>query len=363
MAMSIARDNCLWQVKPPDLKEKSLNKLVSYAIAGLRTCKLRSSICPCQYKHIEALNLTSEEDYDDHDWTPSGTSRPARSELVKHRSICKELYQILHEDDLLRNLYLTWSNEALITSLKQRGIALPRSRNKSEYALALQRADATRTFAFMNLPQEIRMMVYEAALNSDPADDHANLARSKCSTRPALLQTCRQIREEGIAIFYRINRFVLFFSSQGLENRSTSWLKTYVDAAHFQHLRHITLAISRCCGCMTSLIKIDLSCRDPLNWTDEIIESEWVGRHHVSCKEVYQPLGEIAFMQERAYHNAKPSQNADLLAASTDAAHKAIGRLWEACGRGRKMRPSLSGLLDFIKAVQEIDKSLTRGFR
>ncbi|KAG9725028.1 Diaminopimelate epimerase-like protein, partial [Aureobasidium melanogenum] len=131
---NIAQNNHLQQFKPPDLKEKRLKSLVSYAVAGLRECKHRPSICSCYYEHIEALNLDDDEDFDDHDWTPSKTSRRARFELVKHQGICKELYKILHQDDLLRNPYLTWSNEILIASLKQRGIALPRARNKSAYA-------------------------------------------------------------------------------------------------------------------------------------------------------------------------------------------------------------------------------------
>lgn len=359
MTMRVSQDNCLQQVKPPDLKEKSLNKLVSYAIAGLRTCKLRSSICPCQYKHIEALNLTSEEDYDDHDWTPSGTSRPARSELVKHQGVCKELYNILHQDDLICNPYLTWSNEVLVTSLKQRGIALPRSRNKSEYALALQRADTTRTFAFMDLPQEIRLMVYEAALKSSAEDDHANLPNLKPLTKPALLQTCRQIREEGTVVFYRINRFVLRFQRDDLvasDRRSLSWLKNYVGAAHLQHLRYIILAIPRCFGCVSSHIKIDLSCRDPMRWT---VQCKPVPLHRFSCKNVRQPLEENILMQERGNVIAKSSQNSELVAANLSAAKKAIDDLWRACGESGQIRLSLSGLLEFIKAVQEIDMSLT----
>ncbi|KAH0388700.1 hypothetical protein KCU92_g392, partial [Aureobasidium melanogenum] len=357
---NIARNNHLQQVKPPDLTKNSLNKLVSYAVARLEECKHRPSICYCRYKHIKALNLDDDEDFDDHDWTPSGTSRRARSELIRHQDICEELYQILHQDDLLRNPYLTWSNEILIASLKQRGIALPRARNKSAYALALQSADTNRTFAFLNLPQEIKLLVYEAALKSDA--EHANLPNPKPLTKPALLQTCRQIREEGTVIFYRINRFVLRFQRDALvasDRRSLSWLKNYVGAAHLQHLRYITLAIPRCCGCMSSHIKIDLNCRDPLRWT---VQGKLVHHHHFSCKNLPAPPKDIVFMQERSYVGAKRSQNTELVTVSIAAAHKAIRELWEACGEGGKMRPSLSGLLDLIKAVQEIDRSLTEEF-
>ncbi|KAK6006857.1 hypothetical protein QM012_005865 [Aureobasidium pullulans] len=348
---------------PPDPKEKSLKKLVRYAVTQLCECKRRASICLCQYQHINTLNLDNNEDFDDHDWTTSKTSRRPRSEILHYRGICQQLYKLLHQDDLLRNPYLTWSNEILITSLKRRGIALPRTRNKSAYALALQHADTTRTFAFMELPQEIKLLVYEMALTSDAEDNHRNPPNSRPLTKPTLLQTCRQIRADGTVIFYRINCFVLRFQRDALvasDRRSLSWLKNYVGADHLQHLRYITLAISRCCGCMGSHIKIDLGCRDPLKWT---VQGKLADpRHHFTCKNLPQQYGKTTFLQERNYLLAKLSQGTELIASNTAAAHKTIDELWEACGESGRMGPSLSGFLDLTKAVQEIDRNLTRGY-
>lgn len=354
-------------VTPPDSKQKSLKKLFSYAVARVKECQRRRSICFCQYEELDFLSLDEHEDFDDHDFIPQNSgrasrraSRRARSKLEYYRDVCEELYQILHEDDLLHNPYLTWSNEVLIASLKQRGITLPRPRNKSAYALALQQADSIRVFAFMDLPLEVRLLVYEAALRIDGEDNHAGRLNFEPLLKPAILQTSRQLRQEGTAVFYHINRFVLHFDQDDLlasDRRTLSWMKSYVGTTDLQHLRHITLALTRCYAYRVAHIHIDLNCRDPLRWTAQMKELSW---HGFSCSNSPQPQEEIVFMQERRNFVAKPTQNAGLIAANLAAANRAINELWETCGEDGKMRLSLSGLLEFIKAMQEINISLTR---
>lgn len=63
----------------------------------------------------------------------------------------------------------------------------------------------TRTpLEFMDLPKEIRMMIYRYALRR----------RSVKNSVPALLSVNRQIREEASPTFYRINRFLLNLQPQ-----------------------------------------------------------------------------------------------------------------------------------------------------
>lgn len=262
---------------------------------------------------------------------------------------------------MLRNPYLSWSNENLIASLKQRGITLPRPRNKAAYALALQSADAIRTFTFMNLPQEIRLMVYEETLRFDEEPYTNKPSGLKPAIKPALLQTCRQIREEATPIFYRINRFVLRFGrgNSVTSYRTLSWMRRYVGAADLEKLRYISL--SRFHRHWSYHIRIDLNCRDPLRWT---LHSRHHSRHSCSCKNYHLQPQEVTFMQARlpGRHCAlvNPFQNASLVATHLAAAHKAIDKLWEECGGNGRIRPSCAGLFDFIQAIKEINTNLTK---
>ncbi|KAH0000012.1 hypothetical protein KCU78_g15595, partial [Aureobasidium melanogenum] len=353
MASKVAQHNYFQQVKRPNFKEKSLKILASEIVAQLKECKRRPSVCFCRYQHIDALNF-DDFNFNDDKWL-------FLDPLVCFRKWCKVLYKVLHQDDMLRNPYLSWSNENLIASLKQRGITLPRPRNKAAYALALQGADAIRTFTFMDLPQEIRLMVYEEALRFDEEPYINKPSGLKPAIKPALLQICRQIREEATPIFYRINRFVLRFGrgDSVTSYRTLSWMRRYVGAADLEKLRYITL--SRFHRHWSYHIRIDLNCRDPLKWT---LHSRYHSRHSCSCKNYHLQPQEVTFMQARlpGRHCAlvNPFQNASLVATNLAAAHKAIDKLWEECGGNGRIRPSCAGLFDFIQAIKEINMNLTK---
>ncbi|KAG9589343.1 hypothetical protein KCU77_g6726, partial [Aureobasidium melanogenum] len=214
MVSKVAQDNYFQQVKRPNFKEKSLKILASEIVAQLKECKRRPSVCIYQYQHIDALNF-GDFNFNDDKWL-------FLDPLVGFRKWCKNM----------------------IASLKQRGITIPRPRNKAAYALALQSADAIRTFTFMDLPQEIRLMVYEEALRFDEEPYTNKPSGLKPAIKPALLQTCRQIREEATPIFYRINRFVLRFGRGNSVTcyRTLSWMRRYVGAADLENLRYITLS-------------------------------------------------------------------------------------------------------------------------
>ncbi|CAD0107576.1 unnamed protein product [Aureobasidium uvarum] len=343
------------QVKPPDLKETSLNKLAAYIVAQFRVCKHRSSICPYRYEEVDELQLDLDEDMDDHDWSPSGLACRTRTKLSEYRAACKTLFDILHRDDLLRNPYLTWPNKDLITSLNQRAIALPRHRVKSSYALALKQADETRVFELMDLPQEIRSMVYESALLLGTEPDHSCNPNVEPAAKPALLQTCRQVRQEGTAIFFRINRFLLhshLFRPNDLYPRTESWLRDYLSADHLSNLSYVTLASQCCRNCPSYHINIDLCCRDPLKWT---IRKRQSSSHLLSCEDQPDPPA-ITFLQERrGVVVAKSPQSAQKVVKNIATAKEALGKLWKTCGQGGKMRPSNAGLLELMTDVHKVN--------
>ncbi|KAG9642145.1 hypothetical protein KCU95_g13867, partial [Aureobasidium melanogenum] len=363
--MEVKQVKQIMPVIPPDLTENSLNKLADYVSVQLKNCKSRPWICACRYDNIDKLRLGHNMNFlssYQSSLRRSSRIRNQSDKLSDYRAACKKLYDILHGDDLLQIPYLTWSDEILVTSLEQRGIVLPRSRNKSAYVSKLQHADVTRTFAFLDLPQEIRLMVYEVALRFDEEFYTNKPSGLKPATKPALLQTCRQIREEATPIFYRINRFVLRFGKDDSVTfcRTLSWMKKCVGAADLENLRYITL--SRFLHGWSYHIRIDLNCRDPLEWT---LQSKYDSRHDRSCKNHRRQPQEVAFMQARFPGRqcavVKPIQNVSLVATNLAAAHKAIDELWEACGENGRIRPSCSGLFDFIKTVKQINMNLTRG--
>lgn len=214
----------------------------------------------------------------------------------------------------------------------------------------------------MDLPCEVRLLVHEAALRIDSENDHTGRLDFEPLIKPALLQTCSQVRQEGTPIFYHINWVVPRFNPDDLlasDRRTLSWLKNYVGHADLQHLRYMTLATIRESAYCNTHVHIDLGCRDPPNWTAQMKELSW---HDFSCSNSPQPQEEIVFMQERRNFVAKPTQDASLVALNlAAAADRAIDELWEACGESGQIRPSLSGLLEFIKTVRQIDVDLTMG--
>ncbi|CAD0094583.1 unnamed protein product [Aureobasidium mustum] len=351
-------------VTPPDLTEKNLDKLAEYVFNQLENCRSRPWICACRYEYINNLRLGYLNCLtipDQSSLRRSSRIRDHSDRLSHHRAACQKVYGILYRDDLRRIPYLTWSDDVLVTSLKQRRITLPRQRVRAVYVSKLQHADVTRTFAFMDLPQEIRLMVYEFALQFDEDFYTKKPYGLKPATKPALLQTCSQIREEATPIFYRINRFLLRFGKDDSATscRTLSWMKRYVSATDLQNLRYITLS-SFHYG-WSYHIKIDLNCRDPLKWT---LQCNHESRHNLSCNNHYPLSEESTVMQERYPRRncalAKHHQNAGLVAANLAAAHKAIGELWEACGENGRIKPSFAGLLDFVGAVKDINTNLTQ---
>lgn len=68
----------------------------------------------------------------------------------------------MRADDCAMNNYLTWSRREIVNALKQRQILIPgiESISRTHCRIALEEADDRRSFQLMQLPKEVRLMVY-----------------------------------------------------------------------------------------------------------------------------------------------------------------------------------------------------------
>jgi hypothetical protein len=69
--------------------------------------------------------------------------------------------------------------------------------------MALEEADKHRTFKLMDLPDELRVMIYKHALLSE------GCFVVNDSKKPALLSASHQVRQEASPVFFQINEFEL----------------------------------------------------------------------------------------------------------------------------------------------------------
>ncbi|KAK5124508.1 hypothetical protein LTR85_001725 [Meristemomyces frigidus] len=110
---------------------------------------------------------------------------------------------------------------------------------KAPYIAALRRADDTATFCFLDLPAELRNMVYDELLLLKHKDD-----REYCS--PSILAACRQTHDEGEGILYEDNVVNLDFCYLGshmtIGNEQVDW-RAFGVANIGSRLRSINLAL------------------------------------------------------------------------------------------------------------------------
>ncbi|TIA07151.1 hypothetical protein D6C80_09939 [Aureobasidium pullulans] len=320
-------------VKPCKTDKSSLSELGSYIRARIKECESRRSICHCLYK-----------DYD-------------VQEITRHKRACKKLYKLLRKDSLTRRSYLTWNNDDLKACLRQRGITIPRSYVKANYVKALVRNDKAHTFRFMDLPIELRFMTYNMALQFDTEDPSrpGDLVYSEM-VKPALLQTCRQIRQEGSAIFYIINRFFLCYQKDEVlrfDPEYLQWMLDHVGTENLENLRYVTLVAFRPRHKKLFVIDIDLHCRDPRKWIVRKISKD---KHICSCK--FFENGESHPILTQSVREDSLSASPETVNASIKTAYEAIDKLWETCGDGGKLRLTVAALSDLALVAVKVVKNL-----
>lgn len=194
---------------------------------------------------------------------------------------CKRLHYLLYQDDCARNPYLQWSRQELMIALTQCRIPLPEqgegSRFKCRAALEKAiRASQSAKSLLLDLPKEIRTMVYELALWQD-TDEPIDVVKDS-RIWPALSGVSRQVRQESTEVFLRTNRFRLHtvnnpryhvsLSSLGL--RSDKW-DSHLDYGTNQFLQKIetegVTKLRRLSFAFGSReVQINLACLDASQW-------------------------------------------------------------------------------------------------
>ncbi|THY06714.1 hypothetical protein D6D03_02138 [Aureobasidium pullulans] len=196
----------------------------------------------------------------------------------------KQVHHLLYQDDCARNPYLQWGRQELMIALTQCKIPLPEqgegSRFKCRAVLekAIRPSQSARSL-LLDLPKEIRMMVYELALWQD-TDEPIDVVKDP-RTWPALSGVSRQVRQESTEVFLRTNRFRLHtvnnpryhVSLSSLGPRSDKW-DSHPDYGtnHFLQkigtegvtkLRRLSFAFG------SREVQINLACLDASQWVEK----------------------------------------------------------------------------------------------
>lgn len=108
-------------------------------------------------------------------------------------------------------------------------------------------AQVTTSLTFLDLPPEIRNIIYTLAL-TESGDNSISICRgSSHLSEPALTRTCNQIRQESLPVFYGTNRF---FDHLSGALYAVQWLQS-IGVAH----RHLL----RCVSILTSMESKDVT--------------------------------------------------------------------------------------------------------
>lgn len=209
----------------------------------------------------------------------------------------------------------------------------------------------------MDLPIELRFMIYNMALQFDTEEPSrpGDLVYSEM-VKPALLQTCRQIRQEGSAIFYRINRFFLCYQKDEVlrfDPEYLQWMLDHVGTENLENLRYVTLVAFRPRHKKLFVIDIDLHCRDPRKW---IVRKISKNKHICSCK--FFENGESHPILSQSVREDSLSASPETVNASIKTANEAIDKLWETCGDGGKLRLTVAALSDLALVAVKVVKNL-----
>jgi hypothetical protein len=261
------------------------------------------------------------------------------------------LKKLLRQDDLTRNPYLRWSRQDLATALAARHIAIPDPDNniRKVYRHALGVADTELRFPFMELPFDVRMVVYGYALTYETVQ----------TSRPPLLSVCHQIREEGSPTFFRINEFSIRWErSSGQEPRqlkirrdTLQWLEM-IGPSQVENLRHLLLQNKA----PAQPYRVDLSCGDTSTWSVSVR-----GHDHSlpSCpRKEFQTRGAIlADMREFSAKWLLPyltslrmTELIKSMEEATQRTQKGMDLFADHCGHGKSVKPSIKGIEMVVRA-------------
>ncbi|TIA30394.1 hypothetical protein D6C79_09678 [Aureobasidium pullulans] len=258
----------------------------------------------------------------------------------------------------------------LMIALTQCRIPLPEqgegSRFKCRAALEkVIRASQSAKSLLLDLPKEIRTMVYELALWQD-TDEHIDVVEDS-RIWPTLSGVSRQVRQESTEVFLRNNCFRLhtvpnnghpiLVSSMLLEVKdrdskldygTTKWLQK-IGPKGIAQFRRLSFTYGRC-----REVEVDLRCLDASRWTMRELP-RWV------VTNTPKNLGEdLTFWQtkKQEYVDLHVSYPYQQLIETTEgdivAAQIAMNAFVELCGIGNGVRPTVKGLEILASAVFDI---------
>ncbi|THZ31105.1 hypothetical protein D6C91_00900 [Aureobasidium pullulans] len=184
----------------------------------------------------------------------------------------KQLHYLLYQDDCARNPYLHWSRQELMIALTHCRIPLPEqgegSRFKCRAALEKAiRASQSAKSLLLDLPKEIRMMVYELALWQDTGEpiDVVKDSRIWPALSEVFLRTnCFRLHTEpdnGHPILASSMRPEIKDWDSKLDYGTTKWLQK-IGPKGIAKLRRLSFTYGR-----YREVEVDLRCLDASRWT------------------------------------------------------------------------------------------------
>ncbi|THV64019.1 hypothetical protein D6D28_10224 [Aureobasidium pullulans] len=288
-------------------------------------------------------------------------STSTRTLLRPNAQSIQKLRRIMRADDCAMNNYFPWSRQEIVNALKQRQILIPEieSMSRTHCRIALEEADDRRSFHFMQLPTEVRLTVYEAALSAE------DVLVVRGSSKPALLSVSKQVQQEASEIFFRVNRFEFRIDHEYISpfylgpreqlcSVELQWLVN-IGSENIANIRHLSFAHHDDWS-TTTTTQMDLSYLDASNCIQ-------IRKKICKCPQACENRCRQSLTEElndalldREYRDEDGDQmnedgirehgryRATRLKKTIADLQTSFGRFRELCGTGKKAKPSVEGI-------------------
>ncbi|THW14354.1 hypothetical protein D6D24_05531 [Aureobasidium pullulans] len=279
--------------------------------------------------------------------------------LYPGRRSTRRLARALRQDDCFNNPHLEWSHQDILSALQNRQITISESDSESRFEcrLALELADKTATLRFLELPKEVRMLVYEQALL------HQGVFKHDSHAPPALFQTNQQVRQESRELFFSINCFrlrtrrcIIRRSDKTAKTHQTVRLHPY-DLEWLQMIGSENVVRLRRLSFITRLginggkgIQLDLAIPDVSRWAQPLK----CGCRECQTKAPWTVGQQIEKSDKKKKWLDSCCSNPEILILYTkaleeeirtrDSAQMAMNGFGERYGKGKSVKPTIEGL-------------------
>jgi hypothetical protein len=278
--------------------------------------------------------------------------------LDEHLDSIEQLYehlQCLVRDHEEANHYRTWSPGNLKSLAKFRNLPLPTNLEDSELPKLLRQSDTQHTFRLMDLPLELRHMIYSEVFYGNQVIDVTKIR----SEQTSLLRTSHQIRDEATPIFFNEPRFLFTMSMINSTNNFAlvnwehhHWLDL-IGPGNIEMIRHLSF-YSRP-DAWRHRLRIDLDDLSDFNWvitTSSLLACTGFEPKVRSLGQVREYFGDI-FGKE-----SDPSKRVidavDAIDESISIAHVATQNFQARYGAGKSVVPTIEGFHILARAAWEI---------